>query len=75
MDVGIIIALLGSTIAIVGTVIALFLWTRSEANSERRDLAQIVRSLEAFTRDNITVIRDEMRDFHSRLIKIEESRK
>lgn len=64
MDVGIIIALLGSTIAIVGTVIALFLWTRSEANADRRDIFNLV-----------LAIQEEMRDFHGRLIKIEESRK
>lgn len=53
---GLIIALLGSAFTIVGAMIAMMLWVRSEANSDRRAMA------------------DEMKDFHSRLLSIEERR-
>ncbi len=35
-DLGIIIAIVGSTIGLMTGVIGLFLWIRSEANSDRR---------------------------------------
>ncbi len=60
IDLGLIIAIVGSALAIVGTVIALFLWNRSEANADRRDFAILIRE-----------IHEEMKDFHNRLIKIE----
>lgn len=70
MDLGLIVAIVGSTIAIVGTVIAMMFWSRTEANDirkdqkeDRKDLLQLVRSIEL-----------ETRDFHSRLIEIEKSR-
>lgn len=58
MDLGIIISIVGSAIAIVGVVIALFLWNRSEACADRRDLGSI-----------ILAIQEEMKDFHGRLEK------
>lgn len=64
MDLGLIIAIVGTGIAIVGVIIALFLWNRSEANSDRRDFATILRA-----------IQEEMKDFHFRLLEIERSRK
>lgn len=64
LDLGIIIAIVGSAIAIVGVVIALFLWNRQESNADRRDFAGILRA-----------IQDEMRDFHTRLLEIEKARK
>lgn len=48
--------------------LTLWLWNRSES---RQDF----RSLEAFTRENITAIREEMKDFHGRLCAIEEKNK
>lgn len=70
-DLGIIIAIIGSAIAIVGVVIAMMFWSRSEANSlrleakeDRKDLLQISRNIEI-----------EMRDFHHRLLEIEKNRK
>jgi len=69
------IAIGGSSIGIIAVMISLFLWLRTEANSDRRameatqredrkDLLQIARSMEF-----------EMKDFHHRLIEIEKSRK
>jgi hypothetical protein len=62
-DLGIIIAIVGSAIAIVGVMIALFLWTRGEANADRRDIINL-----------IVAIKEEMKDFHARLCVIEERR-
>ena len=63
-DLGIIIAIVGSAIAIVGVMIALFLWTRGEANADRRDIVNL-----------IVAIKEEMKDFHARLCVIEERRR
>ena len=60
---GIIIALIGSAFTIVGAMIAMMLWVRSEANTDRRGMQATV-----------DAIKDEMKDFHSRLIAIEERR-
>ena len=55
-------------LSIVVANLATFLWVRSEANSDRRDLAKaILESRDEFAR--------EMRDFHGRLCAIEEARK
>lgn len=71
MDLGILIAIIGSTASIVGVVIAMMFWVRGEANmlraeakEDRKDLLQISRSMEI-----------EMRDFHHRLLEIEKNRK
>jgi hypothetical protein len=71
MDLGIIIAITGSTVAIVGTVLAMMFWVRNESNAlradakeDRKDLLQISRNIE-----------NEMKDFHYRLLEIERSRK
>jgi hypothetical protein len=71
MDLGIIIAVVGSSIAIIGVVISMMFWVRQEANSlryeqkeDRKDLIQISRNIEF-----------EMQDFHAKLLEIERSRK
>jgi len=46
------------------TLGGLFLWNRSEANSDRRAMQATV-----------DAIKEEMKDFHGRLIAIEERRK
>ena len=53
---------------ILGTNLALFIWARTEASQDRRDMNS---RLEAA----LKAIHDEMKDFHGRLCKIEESRK
>ena len=70
MDNGIIIAISGSTIAIVGVVIAMMFWCRQESNSvreaqkeDRKDILELIRAIEK-----------EMRDFHHRLLEIERAR-
>jgi len=52
-------------------IIPLFLWNRSEA---RADIRHMDAKLES-TRELVRAIHDEMKDFHSRLCKIEEKRK
>lgn len=42
----------------------LFLWNRSEANADRRDIMQLVRA-----------IQEEIKDFHGRLCALEEKNK
>ena len=43
------------------TVGGLFFWNRSESNTDRRDMVNMIKS-----------IHDEMRDFHGKLCAIEE---
>lgn len=77
-DIGIIIAIVGVGIAMVGVVIAMMFWVRQESNSlrqeareDRKDLIQISRNLEL----TVNAIQHEMKDFHSRLCLIEQSKK
>lgn len=69
-DVGLIIAMVGSSIAVVGVVIAMMFWSRQEANSlrneakeDRKDILNLIRSIET-----------EVRDFHHRLLEIEKKK-
>lgn len=55
-DITILLSIVGSSIAILGIVVALILWMRSEANADRRDIINL-----------IVAIKDEMKDFHGRL--------
>lgn len=43
--------------------IPFFLWNRSEANADRRDMVNLIRA-----------IQQETKDFHGRMCRIEESR-
>lgn len=63
-SIGIIVAIVGAAIANVGVLLTLFLWTRSEANSDRREIV-----------DLIICIKEEIKDFHGRLCSIEGNRK
>lgn len=44
-----------------GFTLTLWLWNRSEANNDRRDMLNLMRSIDK-----------EMKDFHGRLISLEE---
>jgi uncharacterized iron-regulated membrane protein len=77
-DLGLIIAIVGTGIAMVGVVIAMMFWSRQEANAlraeakeDRKDLLQISRNLEL----TVIGIQNEMKDFHYRLLEIERMRK
>lgn len=82
MDLGIIIAIVGSAIAIIGVTITMMLWIRSESRSDwrnlqdqitgdRRDFIHVIRSIELA----IGEIKSENKDFHFRLLEIERQRK
>lgn len=47
----------------IGTTISLFLWARKEGNEDRREIMNLLKG-----------IQDEMKDFHGRLVAIEERR-
>lgn len=70
-DLGIIIAISGSTIAIVGVIIAMMFWVRNESNSLREEAKEDRKDLLTLVR----VIENEMKDFHYRLLEIEKNRK
>lgn len=62
------LTIVGTNFVILGSTVTLFLWARSEANQDRRAAdARLDAALKA--------ISDEMRDFHGRLISIEERNK
>jgi len=76
------ITILCSTFAIILSMFGMFLWVRSEANSDRRnfqgiqredrkDLLNTTRNLELILQG----IQQEMKDFHSMLCDIEECKK
>jgi len=75
MDLGIIIAITGSTFAIAGVTVAMFLWLRGEANNDRRHFTQIQSEDRKEILQLIRSIEFEMKDFHFRLLEIEKSRK
>lgn len=69
-NLGLIIALLGSAFTIVAAMIAMMLWVRSEANSDRRHLDAEHKQLR---RDMIEIMRSidaEFKDFHLRMREI-----
>lgn len=74
-EIGLIVAIVGTGLTLVGVVIAMMFWVRSEANllrseakEDRKDLLQISRNLES----TVQAISSEMKDFHNRLCVIEE---
>lgn len=77
-DVSLVIAIVGSAVAIVGVVVGMFLWLRGEANNDRRsmqdiqredrkDLLQISRNIE----NAVQGMQNDMRDFHRQLIEVQ----
>lgn len=77
-DIATFSAVIASTIAILGTIIGLFLWLRTEANADRRELASVQKkdredllTLTYGFKETLNEMRFEMKDFHNRLINIE----
>lgn len=72
-------------VANIGVILPLFLWTRSEANADRREYANERRSIQDVQREDrkdllqisrnientMQAIQQEMKDFHTRLCNIE----
>lgn len=52
-------------LTIIGSNLALFLWVRTESRSDHR-------ALESWTKEMLSAIQQEMKDFHGRLCAIEE---
>jgi hypothetical protein len=75
MHLDLVIAIVGSAIAIVGVVLALFLWNRSEANSDRRDIVNLVLAIQEEMKDFHIQLALQDQDFKSRLCAIEQNRK
>ena len=74
MDLGIIIAIVGTAMAMIGVVISMMYWVRSESNSlredskeDRKNFLQLNRNIEIL----VGAMGQEMRDFHNRLVEIE----
>jgi len=63
-----VLTILGVLVANSAMIIPLFLWNRSES---RADIRHVDAKLES-TRELVRAIHDEMKDFHERMIKIEE---
>jgi hypothetical protein len=83
------LTIVGTNIVILGSTVTLFLWARSEANTDRRDLnaradadrREVSARADADRKEaneradrQITAIREDIRDFHARLCVIEERR-
>ena len=82
VDTGLIVAVIGVGIAIVGVVISMMFWVRQESNAlradakeDRKDLIQLVRSIELEVISFKSIVNDEMKDFHYKLIEIQRNRK
>jgi len=56
-------------------IAAMFLWNRTEANADRRDMNQKIDAHMKENKDLITAIQMEIKDFHGRLCAIEERNK
>lgn len=76
-NLGIIIAITGTGVAVVGAVLSMMFWCRSEANGlraeakeDRKDFLQAFRGLEMA----INEMKMENKEFHHRLLEIERSR-
>lgn len=77
-DLGLIIAIVGVGIAMVGSIMAMMFWVRSESNSlraeakeDRKDFLNLIEAI----REDVRAIQTEMKDFHFRLCAIEERNK
>lgn len=62
-------------IIFAGGVFGCFFWNRSESRSDYRHMDIKLESFRAETNIILRVIQEEMKDFHTRLCKIEESKK
>lgn len=74
MDLGITLTIIGSNVAIIGTMIALFLWSRGEANADRRDIVNLIIAIKDDAANFRREMAEEAKDFHARLCVIEENR-
>jgi len=69
-NLGLIVSIGFGVFTIVGAMIAMMLWVRGEANADRRDIVNLIIAI----KDDVSAIKDEIKDFHNRLCAIEERR-
>ena len=78
MEIGLIITIVGTGMGIIialgSLVVALFLWNRGEANSDRRDIVNMMFAMKEEASHFRAEMALEMKDFHAKLITIEQSR-
>jgi hypothetical protein len=70
-DIGLVIAIVGSAVAIVGVVVGMFLWLRGEANNDRRSMQDIQREDRKDLLQISRNIENEIRDFHRQLLDLQ----
>jgi len=62
---------MGIIIAMGAIVVTLFLWSRGEANADRRDIVNLIVAI----KEDVQLVQLEMKDFHNRLCSIEERKR
>lgn len=67
--------MLAGFLALIGTIIMLFLWNRAESRADNRHFQQENTAIRRELIDALKNIDTEMKDFHGRLCAIEERRK
>ena len=70
-DLGLVIAIVGSAVAIVGVIVGMFLWLRGEANNDRRSMQDIQREDRKDLLQISRNIENEIRDFHRQLLDLQ----
>jgi cytidylate kinase len=74
METGTLIAIFSTGLVIIGAMISLFLWMRSEANADRRYFQEVQREDRKDILNLMRSIEMEIKDFHHRLCAIEEKK-
>lgn len=69
------ITILGVFIANAAMIIPLFLWVRAESRNDTRHMDNKLDAYRLETKSMIEAIREEIKDFHNRLCKIESEKK
>lgn len=62
------------TLAVIISMIVMFLWLRTEGNADRRETRAIQSEDRKELISLVRSIQEEIKDFHNRLCKIEENR-
>ena len=73
-DLGVIIAICSMCITFIAAMVVLFLWTRAESRADSRHMDNKLELYRTETNSLIKAIHDEMKDFHARLVVIEEKK-
>lgn len=75
-NLGLIITILGTGLGIIiamgAIVVTLFLWNRGEANTDRRDIVNLIIAIKEDAHAFSEKMAAESKDFHARLCSIEE---